>query len=136
LRYSELKVTVVFVAAHPGATCASLLAATMYGPTNGPPSPGSVPAGVTDSVAMSDRARDRFSRPLPVSEAVPARSALRASRPTMTPFEAAASKAASRAAAPATEAAEADVPPMVVYPPPASVVRIETPGAARKTASP
>src|SRR6187549_1293779 len=56
-----------------------MLSAT-YGPTNGPPFPfGAAPAGWTDSVDVSLSARARFSRPLPVSAAVPAASAVRAS---------------------------------------------------------
>src|SRR5215213_500095 len=57
----------------------SAVLAARYGPTNGPPSPtGDAPEGMTLSVDVSPTARDRFSRPLPVSSAVPAASAFRA----------------------------------------------------------
>ena len=98
-------------------------AAATYGPTNGPPLPtGAEPAGWIGSVDGSPSARARLTRPLPVSSAVPAGSELRARRPTTTPFEADGSTANSWAAAPATTAAEADVPDTYRYPPPASVV--------------
>src|SRR6185503_1477754 len=65
-----------------------LRADATYGPTNGPPSPtGAAPAGWTDPVDVSVNARARFSRPLPVSAAVPAASAVRARRPTIAPFD-------------------------------------------------
>src|SRR3954452_321086 len=109
-RYSELKVTVVFVGAQPGATWASLLAAATYGPTNGPPLPtGAAPAGSIEVVEVSVIARPRLRRPLPVWACVPAASAVEARRDTMTPFEAE-SCARSSAAAPATCAAAAEVP--------------------------
>src|SRR5437879_1869368 len=91
-------------------------AAATYGPTKGPP-PGA-PAGVTPSVEASYRARARFRRPLPVCSAVPAGSAFRARRPMITAFDADGSFPFNRAAAPATFAAAADVPVIVVTPPP------------------
>src|SRR4051812_11005431 len=112
-------------------------AAMTYGPTNGPPAPtGAAPAGVTDAVPVSPRARARFSRPFPVSAAVPAASAFRASRPTMTPLEAAASEARRRAAAAETSAEEADVPVTDVVPPPAARETMSVPGAARNVSAP
>jgi hypothetical protein len=90
-------------------------AAATYGPTNGPPPPtGGEPAGVTGVVDVSVIARAKFSRPLPVWSELPAGSAFRARRPTMTPFEASNDEALSSAAAPATSAAAADVPLIVV----------------------
>src|SRR5947208_12415744 len=87
-------------------------AVATYGPTTGPPLPtGAAPAGSTGSVAVSPAARARFSRPLPVDPA--ALSALRASRPTITPLVALESAAFRSAAEPATSAADADVPVMV-----------------------
>src|SRR4051794_35401873 len=48
-------------------------AAATYGPTKGPPLPiGAAPAGFTEAVDVSPTARARLSRPLPVSDAVPA----------------------------------------------------------------
>ena len=45
----------------------SPVAATLYGPTNGPPSPtGAAPAGWIASVLVSARARAMLRRPLPV----------------------------------------------------------------------
>src|SRR5438477_3309172 len=86
-------------------------AATTYGPTKGPPlAAPTTPAGVTPAMDVSAIARSRFSRPLPVSLCVPAGSALRARRPTITSFVAEASLALSSAAAPATIAADAEVP--------------------------
>src|ERR1043166_6069568 len=62
-------------------------AAARYGPTNGPPCPtGSAPAGCTGSIDVSASARGMLIRPLPVCSVVPAGSALRAMRPTITPF--------------------------------------------------
>src|SRR5437867_11208308 len=85
-------------------------AAPTYGPTKGPPPPtGSAPAGLTESVDVSATVRSRFKRPLPVCPWVPAASAFRARRDTMTPF-AAPEVALTSAAAPATSAADADVP--------------------------
>src|SRR5262245_248920 len=84
-----------------------------------------------DPVAESLSARTRLRRPLPVSAVVPTASALRARRPTITPFEADESAAARRAAAPATCAAAAEVPE--TDPP---IVSIDSPGAPRKAASP
>src|SRR5919198_1031141 len=77
-----------------------------------PPS-GGAPIGSIGSVDVSDIARARFRRPLPVWSAVPAGSAFRARRPTMTPFVAPNEEAFSSAAAPATSAAAADVPLIV-----------------------
>ncbi len=54
----------------------------------------------------------------------------------MTPFDADGSAARRSAAAPATIADDADVPDTDTYPPPAAVVRIPSPGAARKTSAP
>ena len=61
------------------------------------------------SVPVSRNARAKLIRPLPVWSCVPAASALRASRPTMTPFVSVGSNAHNCAAAPATIAAELDV---------------------------
>lgn len=113
------------------------VAAATYGPTNGPPLPtGAAPAGWTEPVPVSARARARFSRPLPVCSTVPAASALRARRPMTTPTLAVGSTARRRAAAPATSAAEADVPVTDVVPPPALRVVIDVPGAARNVSAP
>ena len=111
--------------------------AATYGPTNGPPRPnGAAPEGSIASVDVSTIARARFSRPFPVWSAVPAASAARARRPTITPFEAFGSAAFSKAAAAATSAAEADVPVTDEYPPSASVVSIAVPGAPRNVSWP
>src|SRR5205085_3562375 len=80
-----------------------------YGPTKGPPL-APAPAGSIDVLLVSLIARSRFSRPLPVWPAVPAASAVSASRLTMTPFDAPTDDALISAAAPATSAADADVP--------------------------
>jgi hypothetical protein len=86
-------------------------AAERYGPTNGPPSPtGAAPAGCTGSVDVSASARGILIRPLPVASCVPAGSALRAMRPTITPLLSVGSTAFMRAARPATCAAAVDVP--------------------------
>lgn len=85
---------------------------------------------------MSAMARARFSRPLPVWSLVPAASALRASRPTMTPFDTLGAAAIISAAAPATPAAAAEVPLIVAYPPPAEVDSMLSPGAARNVSVP
>jgi hypothetical protein len=99
----------------PAKVMVRFFAAATYGPTNGPPPPiGGEPAGVTGVDDVSVMARPRFNRPLPVWLAVPAGSAFRARRPTMTPFVAANDDALSSAAAPATSAAAADVPLIVV----------------------
>jgi hypothetical protein len=103
--------------------------AMTYGPTIGPPPPtGAAPAGWTDSLDASVMARARFTRPLPVCEVVPAGSAFRARRETITPFDAPTDDALSSAAAPATTAAEAEVP--LTEPP---TVAMPWPGAATKT---
>jgi hypothetical protein len=87
--------------------------AATYGPTNGPPAPtGAAPSGLTGSLVTSAIARARFRRPLPVSR-FGVGSALRASRPTITPLDASGETAFINAAAPATAAAEADVPVIV-----------------------
>src|SRR5215210_5270260 len=105
--------------------------------TYGPTSPtGAAPTGLTGSVEVSLTDRPRLTRPLPVWSAVPAVSALRASRPTITPGPAESSTAASSPADPATIAAAADVPVTEVVPPPACVVTIPTPGAARNVSAP
>jgi hypothetical protein len=91
---------------------------------------------LTASVEVSLTDRPRLTRPFPVWSAVPAASALRASRPTITPGPAESSAAASRPADPATIAAAADVPVTEVVPPPACVVTIPTPGAARNVSAP
>ena len=89
----------------------TVVTAALYGPTNGPPPPtGAAPAGWTKSVPVSASARAMLMRPLPVWSCVPAGSAMRARRPTMTPFSSAGSTARMNAAAPATIAADADVP--------------------------
>src|SRR5439155_17643026 len=117
--------------AHLPSRAALSAAAATYGPTNGPPVV-PAPAGTTEVVSTSPIARARFSRPLPVSAWVPAASALRARRPTMIPFEAVASAVFNRAAAPATNAADADVPVTVEVPPAGSSAVMSTPGAAMK----
>ena len=90
------------------------LAAIEYGPTYGPPPPaGGDPAGSTESVDVSETARARFNRPLPVWSDVPTASAFRARRPSITPLLADGSFAFNSAAAPATSAAAADVPLIV-----------------------
>src|SRR5437763_7294802 len=62
------------------------LAAIVYGPTQGPPSPtGGAPAGSIDVVLVSLIERSRLSRPLPVWSVVPAASADSASRLTIAP---------------------------------------------------
>src|SRR5947207_1069234 len=109
-------------------------ALAVYGPTSGPPPV--APAGATAVVEVSAMARARLTRPLPVWPAVPAGSALRARRPTMTPLEADGSLAASRAADPATTAAEAEVPVMEVVPVPRASVVMPTPGAPRNVSAP
>src|SRR6478609_5691340 len=99
-----------------------LLADAAYGPTSGPPSPtGAAPAGCTEFPDPSAMARARSSRPFPAlplgsASAVPAR------RPTTTPFVAFVSAALSSPAAPATAAADAEVPLTVAYPLPGVVV--------------
>src|SRR4051794_16490649 len=108
--------------------------AAVYGPTAGPP-PGA-PAGVTATVDESARARATSTRPFPVWTVVPAGSALRARRPTTTPFDALGSLALSSAAAPATIAADAEVPVIDVTPPPGANALIETPGAERNVSAP
>jgi len=114
-----------------------LRAAATYGPTNGPPLPtGAAPAGFTEPVDVSAKARARFSRPLPVCSVVPAASAVRANRPTTAPFDSDPSAARKSAAAPATYAAEADVPVTVVVPTPTASVTMSVPGAARKVSRP
>ena len=114
-----------------------LFAALPYGPTIGPPLPPEQPrpAG-RHPVPTSAMARSIWSRPFPVCSTVPAASAVRARRPTMTPFEADGSFARSSAAAAATAADEADVPVTEVVPPPGAVVMTPTPGAARNTSGP
>src|SRR6476469_798686 len=95
----------------PDAIAVHVEAAMTYGPTNGPPAPtGAAPAGLTDDVDESVTARARFNRPLTVWTTVPAGSADSARRFAITPFEADGSAARSSAAAPATSAADADVP--------------------------
>src|SRR2546428_5944219 len=89
----------------------TVVTAALYGPTNGPPPPtGAAPAGWTKSVPVSASARAMLMRPLPVWSCVPAGSAMRARRPTMTPLLSVGSTARMNAAAPATIAADADVP--------------------------
>ena len=89
-------------------------AAVVYGPTNGPPSPtGAAPAGWSSSAARSWIARSRFRRPLPVPPFTIG-SAFRARRPTTVPLDASGEFARISAAAPATVAAEAEVPVMFV----------------------
>ena len=112
-------------------------AAATYGPTSGPPVPtGAAPAGSTEAVLVSAMARARFSRPLPVWSSVPAASALRARRDTMTPLLAVGSAARRRAAAAATSAEEAEVPVIVVVPSPVARVTMSVPGAARNVSAP
>src|SRR5262245_48476941 len=109
----------------------------MYGPTKGPPSPtGAAPAGCRNSVLVSAIARARLIRPLPVWDWVPAGSAVRARRLTMTPLLSEGSCAFIRPAAPATTAAAAEVPLTTSYPSPIDVVDTSTPGAAMNTAEP
>src|SRR3954464_6098959 len=111
-----------------------LAALAVYGPTIGPP-PGA-PTGTTGSVDVSAIARSRFRRPLPVWSADPAASALRARRPTITAFEAEGAFAFSRAAAPATRAAAAEVPVTDVVAPAGVSAVMPTPGAAMSVAWP
>ena len=80
-----------------------------YGPTNGPPL-AAAPAGSIEVLTLSLIARARFSRPLPVWVALPTGSAFAASRLTITPLVAPTEDALISAAAPATAAAEAEVP--------------------------
>ena len=61
---------------------------------------------------------------------------MRAIRPTMTPLVNVGSTAFMNATAPATMAAEVEVPLTRLYPPPTAVVSMSTPGAARNTACP
>src|SRR2546422_10670067 len=90
-------------------------AAALYGPTNGPPLPtGGAPAGWTKSVPVSASARAMLMRPLPVWSWVPAGSAMRARRPTVTPVLRVGAIALMKGAGPATIAADADVPLMMV----------------------
>jgi hypothetical protein len=87
------------------------LSAILYGPTNGPPSPtGAAPAGCISSMLVSSRARSILTRPFPVCSCVPAGSAVRARRPTITPLVKSGSTAFIKAATPATIAEDADVP--------------------------
>src|SRR2546427_827379 len=88
------------------------------------------------SVPVSASARAMLMRPLPVWSWVPAGSAMRARRPTMIPFVSVGSTARMNAAAPATIAAEADVPLMTVYASPVVVVWMSVAGAAMKTLGP
>src|SRR5688572_3953424 len=100
----------------------------MYGP---PVPTGAEPAGWTNSADVSLIDRARFTRPLPVWSSVPAGSALRPRRPTMTPLVALGDAALISAAEPATIAAEADVPLIVPL-----AVAMPSPGAARKVSVP
>ena len=61
---------------------------------------------------------------------------MRASRPTITPFDAVGSADLSNAAAPATNAADADVPLIVAVPPPGASATMPSPGAARNASAP
>src|SRR5437667_9693318 len=109
-----LKLLVVYAVESTGKVTATEMAAATYGPTNGPPPPtGGEPTGSTASTDVSAIARARLRRPLPVWSELPAASAFRARRPTMTPLLANESFAFSSAAAPATSAAAADVPLIV-----------------------
>src|SRR5262249_6391030 len=113
------------------------LAAATYGPTNGPPFPvGGAPAGWMNTVLVSASARAMLMRPLPVWSWVPAGSAMRARRPTMMPFVSAGSTAFMKAAAPATIAADAEVPLITAYASPVAVVGMSVAGAAMKTLGP
>src|SRR5439155_17894137 len=107
--------TVTVLPGRPSVGLSVIPAATAtYGPTYGPPPPtGGEPAGSIESSDVSAIARARFRRPLPVCSVEPAASALRAKRPTTTPFVASTDEALIRAAAPATSAAAADVPLIV-----------------------
>ena len=100
---------VAVTAMDPSPSCS---AAIVYGPNNGPP-PGT-PIGVAETVLASATTRCMFTRPLPVSDAVPAGSAFCANRPTMTELLAAGSTARSKAMTPATIAEDADVPVIVM----------------------
>src|SRR5262249_17889822 len=118
-------------------TVVVLIAAARYGPTNGPPFPvGGAPAGWMHTVLVSASARAMLMRPLPVWSWVPAGSAMRASRPTMMPFVSAGSTAFMKAAAPATIAADAEVPLITAYASPMAVVGMSVAGAAMKTLGP
>jgi hypothetical protein len=109
-------------------------APAVYGPTTGPP-PGA-PTGTTASGDESPIARARFTRPLPVWSLVPAASAFLAKRPTIVPLLADASFARMRAAAPATRAAEPEVPVTAAVPPPGASAVMPTPGAATNVSVP
>src|SRR5581483_3920296 len=121
LPFDLVRVMLVYVTVCPGTgaegdwetteTVLTVHAAAVYGPTKGPPAPtGSAPAGWIESVPVSSSARARLTRPLPVWAWLPAGSAVRARRPTITPLVSAGSTAFRSAAAPATIAAEAEVP--------------------------
>src|SRR6266496_1424358 len=104
-----LKLLPVYAVASAGKVKLTPCAAPTYGPTYGPPPPtGAVPAGSIDSVDVSHIALSMLRRPLPVWSTVPAGSAFRARRPTMTPLTAAAELALRSPAAPAASAAAAD----------------------------
>ena len=122
----------------PTLTLSSVIAAATYGPTIGPPEPsGPAPFGSRDDVpSVSATARSRFSRPLPVSDVVPAASAVRRDATRSRRWTPTGPPLAAAQPPPATSAADADVPVIEVEPPPGEVVRIPTPGAARNASSP
>src|SRR5437868_6640715 len=105
-------------------------AAATYGPTAGPPPPGA-PVGTTGVVEVSSNERARLRRPLP---APPFESASRANLPTTTAGSADGSRLRSCAAAPATIAADIEVPVTESVPPPTESALMSTPGAVRNTA--
>jgi hypothetical protein len=104
-------------------------AAISYGPTTGPP-PGA-PEGTTSVFDSSPTDRPRLIRPFP---APPSESEFRARRPTIDPGVAYGSTATNWAAAPATIAADIDVPVTESVPPPTESALMSTPGAVRNTA--
>ena len=85
---------------------------------------------------VGDRAHDVQPPVAGLLRACPPRPRSRASRPTMTPFDAARSFAFSSAAAPATSAAEADVPVIDVVAPSGVSAVMPTPGAAMNVSCP
>ena len=109
--------------------------AAVYGPTSGPPLPfGAAPAGSTNR-GVSAMARARLSRPLPVSVAVPAASAVRARRETMTPLGQTDPPREERGRGGHDGRRSGRAGDQVV-PPPTAVVTMSVPGAPRKASAP
>ena len=102
--------------------------AARYGPTTGPPV--GEPAGMTSSDEVSSSARARLTRPLPA----PPGSAVRARRPMRVPLDAPGSALRRRAVAPATTAAEAEVPVTERTEPSVPAAAMSTAGAEMKAA--